>query len=245
MDENGFGYGGFMPGDAAGLCGCGCGSELLVNKYGYKPRVVFGHRTVRRSEETWRKLYEDFVSSLPECGCGCGGIVLPCCKTLDNFIKEHGSRAHPRFLKEHDKHPPGWNIGLSVGELRSILGTLLGDGSIILPNPRSKNYRLAWTHGPAQMAWVEHKAAALIRLGPVIRTAENRGYGKISIRMHTHCLPSITDIAKIVLVNGKKTVTISWLDQLGSEGLAWWYCDDGSLMARRYPVLHTQGYSES
>ncbi|BAS58336.1 hypothetical protein LBWT_43000 [Leptolyngbya boryana IAM M-101] len=47
--------------------------------------------------------------------------------------------------------------------------------------------------------------------------------------------------------SGKKTVTQDWLNQVTSEGLAWWYMDDGSLSitSTNSPSirLHTQRFS--
>lgn len=141
-----------------------------------------------------------------------------------------------------------WRSGLVLTdrERRCLLGTLLGDASIQMPNRRSKSPRVAWTHSSKQTEWLTYKAKILHRLDPKLRFAENKGYGSESVRGTTACLHALAEIMDFVRPNGgPKTVSTDWLDQLGAEGLAWWYCDDGSYVHRSgWCEFHTQGYGE-
>jgi hypothetical protein len=74
----------------------------------------------------------------------------------------------------------------------------------------------------------------------------NRGYGKKSVIFATVSSPAFLEIARTVTVEGKKTVTTTWANQLDWAAIAYWYMDDGSCGARRSNcVFHTQGFSKA
>ena len=123
-----------------------------------------------------------------------------------------------------------------------------GDGSITYPNKHSRLPRLAWTHGISQQEWLSYKASRLSELRPKLQVVVNQGYGDRSCTCQTACHPQLSAVFEVVKPTGKgKTVTIDWLSQISSEGLAWWYFDDGSLTLspEGSPAihLHTEGYA--
>jgi hypothetical protein len=153
-----------------------------------------------------------------------------------------GAAQYPRFLLGHQLRPIGVPDVLPEHIRQRLLGSLLGDGSIGLPHAKATNYRMVWTHGLPQREWVDHKAAEIACIHPTVTLAPNAGYGDTSVRMRTPCLPAVTELAGVAVRDGKKCVTVSWLDQIGDAGLAWWYCDDGHI-GKRSANFHTEGYS--
>jgi hypothetical protein len=198
---------------------------------------------VKRSREEWARIFERLLADAPPCACGCGEPVRPLCGSLDAFIRDR-KRGYFRYRKGHDKRPPNWSVELTPTERQAVLGTLLGDSSIGLPNPRSLNPRLTANHSAEQRAWVEHKAALLGRLGVKVHEETNRGYGRMHVRMATRCLPCLEPIRRLVAPGGRKLVTWEWLEAIGPIGLAWWICDDGGSSGRGF-LLHTEGYARA
>lgn len=228
-------------GDPCGFCKCGCGQQVFRDSRG---RIRKYHTSCKKNSGPrldWETRFTQSIENAPLCKCGCAEKVkTPFRDAAD--MRAHRGRSYPKFLLGHDKRPKGHGLKLNHLEQSAILGTLLGDGSISYPNKRSKNARLAWTHGECQAGWVYHKAAALWRLNPVVRFAPSAGYGETSVRMHTSCLPSISTIYSIVHDGTRKRVTREWLERLGDVGMAWWFCDDGHWSGTMF--FHTEGYSE-
>ena len=179
------------------------------NQWGRQQRFVAGHQVPKRSLVEWQRLYAELVASALLCQCGCGQQVrLRCGATLEQFIRSKGARTYARYLDQHDKRPANWMLELSDLERQAILGTLLGDSSILLPNRRSKNPRLVANHGLPQRDWVAHKARVLARLNVRVSERPNGGYGETAVRMHTSCLPCLEPIRRLVAPRAKG-------DQLG------------------------------
>lgn len=252
------------------LCACGCGERLdiptiaehlsvtYIQKYWQKHPTKQNHRIVQSIPERIAEL----EASRPLCACGCG-------KLLD--IPTHFfTRSHPvnaQTVQKHwQKHPYRqghgiWNTRtesyleafetLDAECLGLIYGTLLGDSSITYPNSHSRFPRLTFIHSEQQKEWLEHKAQRLAQLHPTTWSAPNMGYssGKTAFYCRTACHPQLREVCAVVKPepSGKKTVTQDWLNQVTSEGLAWWYMDDGSLSITRTNSpsirLHTQGFS--
>jgi hypothetical protein len=229
------------------LCKCGCGQKVAItNKY--KPqKFILGHQVQTRTKEEWGKVYKKYVEGLPFCKCGCKNKVLPRYKTLEKFIQGKGSKTGiPKYINGHDKQPifSKYHFTASSQEKQAIIGTCLGDSCLGLPHGRSKNFRLSSTHGLCQKEWAEYKAIFLQRYDIKLRTVKNGGYGELSVKSWSSCLPAITAIASELYKNGKKRIRYEILDSLGAIGLAWWICDDGS-NSLGCISLHTEGWSYS
>lgn len=192
----------------------------------------------------------------PICACGCGSR-LPIPTYLQSgctlhriqsywqkhlYVKGHGiwERRKAKFIADAPI--------LSTEQLGLIYGTLLGDGSVTYPNKHSKLPRLAWTHGINQQEWMSYKASRLSELKPKLQIVANQGYGEQSCTCQTACHPQLAEVFTVVKPTGTgKTVNAEWLQQITTEGLAWWYFDDGSLTLTPEGSpsihLHTEGYS--
>jgi hypothetical protein len=180
------------------------------------------------------------------CKCGCGMLVKPASDTLDRFIDRRGTKQYPKYKQGHDKQPnfKEYHFEPTEEELQAIMGTCLGDSSLILPHGRSKNYRLVANHGLVQKAWATYKADFLGRFKISVKVVKNGGYGDYTAAMQSRCLPSLTSIAQIIYDGRTKRISTEWLDSLGDIGLAWWFCDDGSNPNKRMSFsLHTEGFN--
>jgi hypothetical protein len=164
-------------------------------------------------------------------------------RTLEQFVRCRGSSHRHRYILGHAARPAEYAVRLTEYEQQAVLGTLLGDASIGYPNKRSRTPRLATNHGGPQEAWSRYKAETLCRLGVRVDVVANPGFGEITVRSVSRCLPALVGVFDLVRPDGgDKRITPAWLDQLGGVGLAWWLCDDGSCSRDTGMSLHTEGY---
>jgi hypothetical protein len=224
-------------------------------------RFVRGHQfkgnTYGQKSYDLSTILEQVEPVRPFCLCGCGERL-----EVPRFMRQKGYGINSILSrwKEHPFKPKHgiWQTrtetfvsklgSLSPDSLGLIYGTLLGDCAITYPNKHSRFPRLSWTHGMLQREWLEYKATRLSELRPKLRVAPNKGFGDESICCNTACHPQLIDVFAQVKPEGiKKRVSLDWLNCITSEGLAWWYMDDGSLSLspQGSPRIqfHTEGYS--
>lgn len=136
------------------------------------------------------------------------------------------------------------NTPLTPEEISVIVGSALGDSSFSVV-PHCVNVALSTGHSPAQLEYLRWKVSLLNRLYHKTEPSPytSKRYGTTLYKVNTMRHPGITELAKIALVNGKKTVTKTLLDKLTPIGLAIWFQDDGSYAAN--PHFATNGFSES
>jgi hypothetical protein len=110
-----------------------------------------------------------------------------------------------------------------------ILGSLLGDGSLI-NSKGSKNVYFREQHSPKQKDYLIWKSNNLTSLGSKITTytVKDTLGNKQKIVLGTKKLSVLTELRKVFYPNGKKIVSEEILNQINELGLAVWYCDDGS-----------------
>ncbi|MFM6007128.1 MAG: hypothetical protein ACKPA7_25445, partial [Sphaerospermopsis kisseleviana] len=243
-------------------CECGCGT--LIYKFGVDGRIrrfVSGHQfkgnTYGTKSYDLEAIIQQAESLQPFCACGCGEKL-----EIPNFLQKKGKgiisiqshwKRHP-YKKGHGN----WKLRtdnflantpfMQPEVLGLIYGTLLGDCSITYPNKHSRFPRLSWTHSDSQHDWLEYKASRLTELRPKLRVTKNQGYGNISVTCNTGCHPQLKEVFDIVKPSrDKKIVSMEWLNKITPEGLAWWFCDDGSLSlspeGSPQIQLHTEGFS--
>jgi hypothetical protein len=129
---------------------------------------------------------------------------------------------------------------------QAILGTLLGDASLIKIKHR-RSYFYKHTQGKIHSLYSEH-----------IRDLLNANF---SIEQSKSCFNpqsefyvnrlwnarELPQIAKLCKINGKKQVNLNWINQLNEIALAYWFMDDGSnpklKNGRQRITLHTEGFS--
>lgn len=108
-----------------------------------------------------------------------------------------------------------------------IYGSVLGDGHLEVPPPGSVNWGLGIKHSLSQQGYALFKAALL---GPLVSKVD---YPTERVRVRTVRHPYLTTLAEEVIRENRKSVPARILSQLGPQGLAIWYLDDGNILWNR------------
>lgn len=118
-------------------------------------------------------------------------------------------------------------------ENRGILvGMVLGDGYL---RKVSRNTScIIIKHSYEQYEYLDYKAELLSKVfkckKPAIRIIDNNGYkGAILFKGHRY----LDILRKWIYIGGKKTYSRKILNYLTPQGIALWYMDDGSLIAKK------------
>src|SRR3954447_12084829 len=110
---------------------------------------------------------------------------------------------------------------LSDDQMKLILGSLLGDGSLRYASQHNAHFRVG--HGERQREYCEWKQSMLApfanKIGP---TGNGIGFDTIPMRQ----LAALRDA--VYAADGRKTVTAELIAQLDERAIAAWYCDDGT-----------------
>ncbi|HEY3019138.1 MAG TPA: recombinase RecA [Solirubrobacteraceae bacterium] len=110
---------------------------------------------------------------------------------------------------------------LSDDQMKLILGSLLGDGSLRYASKHNVHFRVG--HGERQREYCEWKQAMLRPFGNKIgRTGNGIGFDTIPMRQ----LAPLRDA--VYAADGRKTVTQELIADLDERAIAAWYCDDGT-----------------
>jgi recombination protein RecA len=110
---------------------------------------------------------------------------------------------------------------LSDDQMKLIMGSLLGDGSLRYASQHNAAFRVG--HGERQREYCEWKQSMLApfanKMGP---TGNGIGFDTIPMRQ----LATLRDA--VYAADGRKTVTPELIAQLDERAIAAWYCDDGT-----------------
>ncbi|MET0809550.1 MAG: recombinase RecA, partial [Thermoleophilaceae bacterium] len=110
---------------------------------------------------------------------------------------------------------------LSDDQMKLILGSLLGDGSLRYASAHNAAFRVG--HGERQREYCEWKQSMLAPFAHRIgRTGNGIGFDTVPMRQ----LAALRDA--VYAADGRKTVSSEVLSQLDERTLAAWYCDDGT-----------------
>ena len=118
--------------------------------------------------------------------------------------------------------------GLTKVEEQVIYGGLLGDGWLTYANDTYGSSGFEFCHSVKQLEYAQYKASLLnaLDIRERIRTNVN-SYGSTLVRESTKVSPAMIDAKNICYRDGKKHVTMEWLQKLDWPGFAIWYMDDG------------------
>jgi transposase len=124
---------------------------------------------------------------------------------------------------------------LTQDQLNLIYGTLLGDACLVVDG-HSIVYSVS--HCNQQRGYIEHTSSVLPS-GCMSRIIQRSGFspGSIVYAFKYRNKGALSDISKIVWVNGKKRVTKRWIKQLTPQAMAYWFMDDGSSSYHRNSVV--------
>jgi recombination protein RecA len=110
---------------------------------------------------------------------------------------------------------------LSDDQLKLLLGSILGDGSLRYTSDHNVSFRVG--HGLKQQAYCEWKQEMLAPFANKIgKTGNGIGFDTIPMRQ-------LTWLHQAVYANdGSRTVSDELIEQLDERAIAAWYCDDGT-----------------
>ncbi len=113
------------------------------------------------------------------------------------------------------------HYALSDDQMKLIVGSLLGDGSLRYASAHNAAFRVG--HGERQRDYCEWKQSMLAPFAHKIgRTGNGIGFDTIPMRQ----LGTLRDA--VYAAEGRKTVSSELLGQLDERAIAAWYCDDGT-----------------
>ena len=135
-------------------------------------------------------------------------------------------------------------INLTDHQRNIIVGTVLGDGSLI-ETASKNNFCLQIDHCNAQKEYVFWKYEALDLLVPTPPKYQSKNK---SWRFRTISHPELTEIGKLFYRNRIKVVPKEIASLLTPLGLAVWFMDDGNAVIRRGKLcgynLNTQSFAK-
>lgn len=111
-----------------------------------------------------------------------------------------------------------------------IYGSLLGDGSISKRKNKNSNigYVFSTSHSNKQYKYIQHQADILnVKAGKYIKGENSWSPKSTYYKINYYNLLFLEQVYNNCILNGIKTVTDEWLNQLTWEGIAYWFFDDG------------------
>jgi len=169
--------------------------------------------------------------------------------TLYKWFGEYGIQFVPYFRRRI--YP---TICENVKQI--ILGTLLGDASIVIKGPQA---RLSISHSTMQDNYVRHIESVLGALCCGVYDVVNKEHTKhdgtiikttAGLLLQSKVHPYFLELRERIYIDGRKTVTEQWLNQVTEVGLAYFFMDDGSSRCnvrgiKRVYEFHTQSYNDN
>jgi hypothetical protein len=118
-----------------------------------------------------------------------------------------------------------------------VLGTLLGNGYICKGR---KNSYLCIRHSMSHVGWLKSKSLELL---PYASKTPWYQY-QTTCTWRSHCSQDFNELRDLCYPDGKKQVSMKWLDQLRALAIAVWYGDSGCLTGRnkKNACLRTQSF---
>ena len=136
---------------------------------------------------------------------------------------------------QRKKHEWKTHIHLTQRQQAIILGSLLGDMSIGIPNTESKNALISEEHSIKQIEYIKWKETELKQLIKHEMTTRHLTTGKKeidSVRIKSMSLPCLTELDTMIKHEGKKKITETWMNMCNDISLAVWFMDDGIATTR-------------
>lgn len=230
--------------------------SAIAEKYGYadarflrKKAVQWGLPPRRRilkptKEQLSKMLYDQHMTPSQianALGYGEGGW-----SNIYAYCRKYGLEFD--FSINHDLR----KMDFSERQKQIVFGTLLGDGYLRPTNGNAGNcsYALALCHGEKQLDYLKWKFSEFENFVTTkeFRINNRQFHGNApTYAFSTVSHPFLNDAHRICYCNnGKKDISIQWLEQLTPLSIAVWYMDDGSLNKRYHTVvLCTNSFSHT
>ncbi len=163
---------------------------------------------------------DDWLCFEVEAGGGSGRRKFAC--TPNHLIFTAQGERHAFEIEEGDEVLVATKqYALSEDQMKLIMGSLLGDGSMRYASEHNVSFRVG--HGERQREYCEWKQQMLSPFANHIgRTGAGIGFDTIPMRQ----LAVLRDA--VYAVDGRRTVSDELISQLDERAIAAWYCDDGT-----------------
>lgn len=147
-------------------------------------------------------------------------------------------------VKKHSQNKLRWYVELSDTQVRFLLGTLLGDGSL------SSGGLFICNHCAKQKSYISHKRDILrtllspdFELTPISGTATKGGAVHYGFQVKTQQNHALRQLRSVFYPKGVKVFPYEYLTKsnFDASSLAYWYMDDGSRNANS-AILSTYGF---
>ncbi len=163
---------------------------------------------------------EDWLQFEVEAGGGSGKRKFACTPNHVIFTPE-GERQAWEIEAGDEVLVAAKQYALSDDQMKLIMGSLLGDGSMRYASAHNASFRVG--HGERQREYCEWKQAMLSPFAHRIgRTGNGIGFDTIPMRQ----LAALRDA--VYAVDGRKHIDDDLLAGLDERAIAAWYCDDGT-----------------
>ncbi|MGI8660325.1 MAG: recombinase RecA [Thermoleophilaceae bacterium] len=163
---------------------------------------------------------EDWLQFEVEAGGGSGKRKFACTPNHMIFTPE-GERQAWEIEAGDEVLVAAKQYALSDDQMKLIMGSLLGDGSMRYSSAHNASFRVG--HGERQREYCEWKQAMLSPFAHQIgRTGNGIGFDTIPMRQ----LATLRDA--VYAVDGRKHIDDDLLARLDERAIAAWYCDDGT-----------------
>jgi recombination protein RecA len=163
---------------------------------------------------------DDWLQFEVEAGGGSGKRKFACTPNHVIFTPE-GERQAWEIEEGDEVLVATKQYALSDDQLKLILGSLLGDGSLRYASAHNAAFRVG--HGEQQRTYCEWKQAMLAPFAHRIgKTGNGIGFDTIPMRQ----LSWLHDA--VYAADGRRTVSDELIAQLDARAIAAWYCDDGT-----------------
>lgn len=158
--------------------------------------------------------------------------------TISNRLREFGISPNPnqrKFISSKDNK-------LSNKQKELIVGSLLGDGSLVLSSRRVIPY-FRVSHCLAQAEYLKWKHQILSGISrPIYKNVDKRG-NSIMYNMYTLSHPDLIDLYNLFYQNRKKEIKYEILNYMTNLSLAVWFMDDGTKINNSSYRFSTEGFT--
>jgi recombination protein RecA len=163
---------------------------------------------------------DDWLQFEIEAGGGSGKRKFAC--TPNHLIFTPEGERHAFEIEEGDEVlVAAKQYALSEDQMKLIMGSLLGDGSLRYASDHNAAFRVG--HGERQREYCEWKQRMLAPFAHKIgRTGNGIGFDTIPMRQ----LAQLRDT--VYAAEGRRTAPESLVQELDERAIAAWYCDDGT-----------------
>ena len=122
-------------------------------------------------------------------------------------------------------------VPLTYEQKQLVIGSLLGDAHLSFREHNGCQEQLEFgiTHGEPQQEYLKYCANILgANVSEGIQGKDSFGAGNKVFKLSYSNKYELLKIANLVLVNGRKTITNEWMEEIDAPALAYWFMDDGT-----------------